>query len=482
MGASCCVLSSLNGAGRIDTLAECSGDSGAAENSWVKGSQTDVQLCSAPLHNASPRAPPTHTLEREYFKIVSEEEGDSESHSNPPAQRNHCDSTISNYRWKTDSGFLASCSPDGWNSIVPMPTLLEAQFARDLARDYMGPLAPIGCAEKPQAVGGQFGSVSGNKVNYPGGLCANFDPCATQSPKGPGVRYSHSRYPTDALAAEHSRGRRRHSIITLQPMQEGSASWSALSTRTHRRQHIWDSAAWPGEHVAASKSGGVNIGSKMGLGTGSHPTPLGKPLYRHETSHLTEFQLFPSVLETSGAGRREDSQDWQRSLDVRAGGEKSEARTISSSAATHRSSSVEALRERGMLTMKERVAFFEEKLSRHQARMEAEAQNLVRLRRNSDQEEMTWPSRRGPLRLEAIYKIRLPLIVDESGTPWGRAPIIGPGKPENQNHAIAFSRMDTMQVMDMNMESYLEEAMKLRNLLQEFALNGRMRILGKTSS
>nr|CEL71124.1 TPA: Callose synthase [Neospora caninum Liverpool] len=92
--------------------------------------------------------------------------------------------------------------------------------------------------------------------------------------------------------------------------------------------------------------------------------------------------------------------------------------------------------------------------------------------------EMVWLSRRGPMRLEAVYTVRLPLVLDEKGEPWGRYPIIGPGKPENQNHAMIFTRMETMQVVDMNMEGYLEETLKLRNLLQEFVAHPRMRILG----
>lgn len=45
---------------------------------------------------------------------------------------------------------------------------------------------------------------------------------------------------------------------------------------------------------------------------------------------------------------------------------------------------------------------------------------------------------------------------------------IGEGKPENQNHAIIFSRGDAVQTIDMNQDNYLEEAFKVRNLLEEF--------------
>jgi len=47
-------------------------------------------------------------------------------------------------------------------------------------------------------------------------------------------------------------------------------------------------------------------------------------------------------------------------------------------------------------------------------------------------------------------------------------PVLGEGKPENQNHAIIFSRGETIQTIDMNQEGYFEEALKMRNALQEF--------------
>lgn len=80
--------------------------------------------------------------------------------------------------------------------------------------------------------------------------------------------------------------------------------------------------------------------------------------------------------------------------------------------------------------------------------------------------------------LVAIFKILLPTIKNEKGNNFARNPFIGPGKPENQNHAMIFTRGETIQAIDMNMEGYLEEAVKLRNLLQEFTAHPRMRILG----
>ncbi|OVA14927.1 Glycosyl transferase [Macleaya cordata] len=56
-----------------------------------------------------------------------------------------------------------------------------------------------------------------------------------------------------------------------------------------------------------------------------------------------------------------------------------------------------------------------------------------------------------------IYRIRLP------------GPLkIGEGKPENQNHAIIFTRGDAVQTIDMNQDNYFEEALKMRNLLEEY--------------
>ncbi|GAV88560.1 Glucan_synthase domain-containing protein/FKS1_dom1 domain-containing protein [Cephalotus follicularis] len=56
-----------------------------------------------------------------------------------------------------------------------------------------------------------------------------------------------------------------------------------------------------------------------------------------------------------------------------------------------------------------------------------------------------------------IYRIRLP------------GPLkLGEGKPENQNHAIIFTRGDALQTIDMNQDNYFEEALKMRNLLEEY--------------
>ncbi|GAB2269726.1 Callose synthase 10 [Dionaea muscipula] len=58
---------------------------------------------------------------------------------------------------------------------------------------------------------------------------------------------------------------------------------------------------------------------------------------------------------------------------------------------------------------------------------------------------------------QEIYSIKLP-----------GDPKLGEGKPENQNHAIIFTRGQAIQTIDMNQDNYLEEAIKMRNLLEEF--------------
>ena len=60
--------------------------------------------------------------------------------------------------------------------------------------------------------------------------------------------------------------------------------------------------------------------------------------------------------------------------------------------------------------------------------------------------------------IQEIYRVRLP-----------GNPIVGEGKPENQNHAMIFTRGEFVQTIDMNQEGYFEEALKMRNVLQEFA-------------
>ena len=64
-----------------------------------------------------------------------------------------------------------------------------------------------------------------------------------------------------------------------------------------------------------------------------------------------------------------------------------------------------------------------------------------------------------------LYKVRLP-----------GNPIIGEGKPENQNHAMIFAHGEYLQTLDMNQDNYLGESFKMRNLLELF--KGDVRIVG----
>ncbi|MFS7907498.1 putative 1,3-beta-glucan synthase [Helianthus anomalus] len=63
-----------------------------------------------------------------------------------------------------------------------------------------------------------------------------------------------------------------------------------------------------------------------------------------------------------------------------------------------------------------------------------------------------------------VYSIKLP-----------GNPKLGEGKPENQNHAIIFTRGNAVQTIDMNQDNYFEEALKMRNLLEEFHANHGIR-------
>ncbi|KAM3370692.1 hypothetical protein ACQJBY_018185 [Aegilops geniculata] len=66
-----------------------------------------------------------------------------------------------------------------------------------------------------------------------------------------------------------------------------------------------------------------------------------------------------------------------------------------------------------------------------------------------------------------IYRVKLPGPMK-----------LGEGKPENQNHALIFTRGDAVQTIDMNQDNYFEEALKMRNLLEEFNRYSKPNILG----
>jgi 1,3-beta-glucan synthase len=47
-------------------------------------------------------------------------------------------------------------------------------------------------------------------------------------------------------------------------------------------------------------------------------------------------------------------------------------------------------------------------------------------------------------------------------------PILGDGKSDNQNHAIVFYRGEYLQLINANRDNYIEECLKIRNVLGEF--------------
>ncbi len=63
----------------------------------------------------------------------------------------------------------------------------------------------------------------------------------------------------------------------------------------------------------------------------------------------------------------------------------------------------------------------------------------------------------GNVVIEEVFRVRLP-----------GDPVLGEGKPENQNHAIIFTRGERIQAIDMNQDNSLDDGLKLRNLLGEF--------------
>lgn len=50
-------------------------------------------------------------------------------------------------------------------------------------------------------------------------------------------------------------------------------------------------------------------------------------------------------------------------------------------------------------------------------------------------------------------------------------PILGEGKPENQNLGLVFTCGERVALIDMNQDGYFEQALLMRNLLQEFIVD-----------
>ena len=63
-----------------------------------------------------------------------------------------------------------------------------------------------------------------------------------------------------------------------------------------------------------------------------------------------------------------------------------------------------------------------------------------------------------------LFKVKLP-----------GNPILGEGKPENQNQAVIFTRGEHLQTLDMNQDNYMGESYKMRNLLECFSGHVRKR-------
>ncbi|KAL4451723.1 hypothetical protein ABPG75_007385 [Micractinium tetrahymenae] len=64
---------------------------------------------------------------------------------------------------------------------------------------------------------------------------------------------------------------------------------------------------------------------------------------------------------------------------------------------------------------------------------------------------------------QELYRVRLP-----KNTETGHGVVLGEGKPENQNAAVIFCFGEVVQAIDMNQDNYLAEALKMRNLVNEF--------------
>lgn len=45
--------------------------------------------------------------------------------------------------------------------------------------------------------------------------------------------------------------------------------------------------------------------------------------------------------------------------------------------------------------------------------------------------------------------------------------LVGEGKPNNQNHAIIFTRGEAVQAIDMNQDASLEDAIKIRQVNEQ---------------
>lgn len=78
-----------------------------------------------------------------------------------------------------------------------------------------------------------------------------------------------------------------------------------------------------------------------------------------------------------------------------------------------------------------------------------------------------------PIVYSVLIDGRCPVMADGKRKPKFRIrlpgnPILGDGKSDNQNHALIFYRGEYLQLIDANQDNYLEECLKIRNILGEF--------------
>ncbi|KAK1286036.1 Callose synthase 12 [Acorus calamus] len=142
-------------------------------------------------------------------------------------------------------------------------------------------------------------------------------------------------------------------------------------------------------------------------------------------------------------------------------------RSISSRSLSRASSGVSTLfkgHEYGTALMKYTYVVACQIYGQQKARKESHAEDILYLMKNNEALRVAYVDEVnvGQDRVEyysswevEIYRIRLP------------GPLkLGEGKPENQNHAMIFTRGDAVQTIDMNQDNYFEEALKMRNLLR----------------
>ena len=70
------------------------------------------------------------------------------------------------------------------------------------------------------------------------------------------------------------------------------------------------------------------------------------------------------------------------------------------------------------------------------------------------------------------------VIVERERIQLPGTPILGQGKPENQVNMMRYVRMEKLQPLDMNQESYFEQEIKKWNVMERFRRNPNLRLIG----